>query len=188
MPLGSRDLVGRPVLKIIHVVFVLLLAIAGITVFVWTSEVPTGATGMPHPEIAGLSLGGDGTEKLSAIGDAPYYFQILVILLASSLLYMGVPPQRRDSLLKIAFALGLLLALTVWGLLWGGYQSYLETGKTAVIFGFPAPTNLLFWGIWGSFVAFDLFYVFAFRRYFLHPDDEAAFEALVRELEAEGDV
>ncbi|MBO6506478.1 MAG: hypothetical protein JJ850_00180 [Kordiimonadaceae bacterium] len=172
-------------MKIIHVVFVLLLAIAGITVFVWTSEVPNAATGIPHPEVAGLSLGGSGTDKLSAIGDAPYYFQILVILLAGSLLYMGVPAQRRDTLLKVVFAVGLLFALFVWAMLWGGYQSYLTTGETTVVFGFPAPTNWMFWGIWGSFVAFDLFYVFAFRRYFLHPDDEAAFEALVREMKTE---
>lgn len=172
-------------MKIIHVVFALLLAIASITFFVWTSEIPDSATGVPHPEIAGLSLGSSGSDKLSAIGDAPYYFQILVILLAGSLLYMGVPQQRRDTLLKVAFALGLLFALFVWGMLWGGYQSYLATGETTVIFGFPAPTNWMFWGIWGSFVAFDLFYVFAFRRYFLHPEDEAAFEALVREMEAE---
>lgn len=172
-------------MKIIHVVFVLLLAIAGITVFVLTGDAPPNATGYAHPDISGLSLGGQGAEKLSAIGDAPYYFQILVILLAGSLLYMGVPEQRRDNLLKGAFAVGVMFALSVWGMLWGGYQSYLSTGETTIIFGFPAPTNWMFWGIWGSFVAFDLFYVFAFSRYFLHPDDEAAFQALVSELAEE---
>ncbi len=172
-------------MKIIHLIFALLLVIAGITIFVLTGEPPTGATGVPHPDVSGLSLGGDGAEKLSAIGRAPYYFQICVILLAASLLYLGVPPHRRDHLLRISFVAGITFALFVWIMLWGGYESYLLNGETTVVFGFPAPTNWMFWGIWGSFVAFDLFYVFAFRRYFLHPDDEAAFEALVREMEEE---
>lgn len=179
---------GRPVLKIIHVIFVLLLVIAGITIFVLAGEPPIGATGSPHPEFPGLSLGGDGTDKFSAIGTAPYYFQISVILLAGSLLYMGVPEHRRDRALRGWFAAGMVFAIFVWVMLWGGYESYLTTGQTTVIFGFPAPTNWMFWGIWGSFVAFDLFYVFAFRRYFLHPDDEAAFRELVDELKSgEGD-
>lgn len=172
-------------MKIIHLIFALLLVIAGITIFVLTGEPPSGATGTPHPEIAGLSLGGDGGGKLSTIGRAPYYFQISVILLASSLLYLGVPAHRRDRLLSVSFVTGISFALFVWIMLWGGYESYLLTDETTVLFGFPAPTNWMFWGIWGSFVAFDLFYVFTFRRYFLHPDDEAAFEALVREMKEE---
>lgn len=175
-------------MKIIHLIFALLLVIAGITIFVLTGEPPIGATGTPHPDIPGLSLGGDGAEKLSDIGRAPYYFQISVILLASSLLYLGVPSHRRDRLLRVSFIAGIAFALFVWMMLWSGYESYFFSGDTTILFGFPAPTNWMFWGIWGSFVAFDLFYVFTFRRYFLHPDDEAAFEALVREMEEEREV
>ena len=174
-------------MKAIHVVFVLLLVLAGITISVLTADVPPGATGTAHPEIAGLSLGGDGTMKNSAIGSTPYYFQVCVILLAGSLLYLGVPERRRDGLLKVWFFAGLGFAIFVWSMVWGGYESYLATGETTVVFGFPAPTNWMFWGIWGSFVAFDLFYVFAFYRYFVHPDDEAAFEVLVKELTADGE-
>lgn len=159
--------------------------IAAITIFILTSDPPIEATGTPHDEIAGLSLGGDGASKLSAIGRAPYYFQIVVILLAGSLLYMGIPPHRRDGLLRGCFAAGIAFAVFVWVMLYTGYESYLATGETRIFFGFPAPTNWMFWGIWGSFVAFDLFYVATFRRYFLHPEDEQAFNELVRELDAE---
>lgn len=172
-------------LKPIHLVFALLLVIAGITIFVLTSDVPAGASGTPHPTIAGLSVGGDGTEKLSAIGKAPYYFQVAVILLAGTLLYMGIPAHRRDRLLRLCFGVGIAFALFVWVMLFSGYEAYLATGQTRVLFGFPMPTNWMFWGIWGSFAIFDVFYFFAFRRYFLHPDDEAAFNELVREMEAE---
>lgn len=172
-------------MKPIHIVFALLLIIAGITIFVLTSEAPIGASGAPHPELAGLSLGGDGADRLSAIGSAPYYFQIAVILLAGTLLYMGIPAHRRDGLLRVCFSVGIAFALLVWVMLYSGYEAYLATGETRVVFGFPVPTNWFFWGIWGSFAAFDVFYFFAFRRYFLHPEDEAAFHALAREIEAE---
>ena len=172
-------------LKPIHLVFALLLVIAGITIFVLTSDVPPGASGAAHPTIAGLSLGGDGAEKLSTIGKAPYYFQVAVILLAGTLLYMGVPAHRRDRLLRVCFGVGIAFALFVWVMLYSGYEAYLATGQTRVVFGFPMPTNWMFWGVWGSFVLFDLFYMIAFRRYFLHPDDEAAFNELVKEVETE---
>lgn len=172
-------------MKSIHLVFALLLVIAGITIFVLTSDAPPGASGVPHPTIEGLSVGGDGVEKLSAIGKAPYYFQIFVILLAGTLLYMGVPERRRDGLLRLCFGVGISFALFVWVMLFSGYEAYLATGQTRVVFGFPVPTNWMFWGIWGSFAAFDIFYMIAFRRYFLHPDDEAAFYELVKEVEAD---
>lgn len=172
-------------MKPIHLVFALLLVIAGITVFVLTSEAPSGASGVPHPTIPALSLGGDGGERLSSIGKAPYYFQIAVILLAGTLLYMGVPAHRRDRLLRICFGVGIAFALFVWVMLYSGYEAYLATGETRVVFGFPVPTNWMFWGIWGSFAAFDVFYAVTFRRYFLHPDDEAAFRELAREIEAD---
>lgn len=171
--------------KPIHIVFALLLVIAGITLFVLTSDAPSGASGVAHPTLAGLSMGGDGAAKLSTIGKAPYYFQIMVILLAGTLLYMGIPVHRRDRLLRLCFGVGIAFALFVWVMLYSGYEAYLATGQTRVVFGFPVPTNWMFWGVWGSFAAFDVFYMVAFRRYFLHPDDEAAFNELVKEVEAE---
>lgn len=173
-------------MKPIHLVLALLLIIASITIFILLSPAPDGATGAPHPDIAGMALGGDGAAKLSAIGKAPYYFQCAVILLSGMLLYMGVAPHRRDSLLKLCFAAGTGFALFVWFMLYAGYEDYLLTGETDIVFGFPLPTNWMFWGIWGSFAAFDLFYVVFFRRYFLPHDDEAAFDALVREVKQDG--
>lgn len=170
----------------IHLVLVLLLVIAGITAFVLMSEPPVDATGKPHESIAGLSVGGDGAEKLATIGKAPFYFQIAVILLAGTLLYMGVAPHKRDATLRLFFAAGTAFALFVWVMLFTGYEHYILTGETRVVFGFPMPTNWMLWGIWGSFAAFDFFYVIFFRRYFFTPDEEAEFDALVEEIKAEG--
>ena len=173
-------------LKPIYLVFALLLVIAGITLFVLTSDVPRGATGAAHETIAAMSVSLDGKDKLSAIGRAPFYFQIAVILLSVCLLYMGVPEARRDGRFHFLMGIGLFYALLVWLMLYTGYEAYLETGLVEVVFGFPMPTNWMLWGIWSSFAFFNLVYVLYFRAYFLHPQDEAAFEELVHELKATG--
>ncbi|WP_262689700.1 hypothetical protein [Kordiimonas aestuarii] len=172
-------------MKAIHLAFVFLLAIAGITVFVLISEPPTGATGVAHDTIAGMKLGGDGAARLATIGRTPFYFQLGVIGFAATLLYMGVAERRRDGALRVAILTMTAVALFIWYMLYSGYEDYLATGETDVVFGFPVPTNWMFWGIWGSFAIFDLFYVVAFRRYFLPKEDEAEFAALVAELKAD---
>ena len=172
-------------MKAIHLAFVLLLVIAGITIFILTSEQPMGATGIAHESIAGMKLGGDGAARLATIGRAPFYFQLCVIGFAATLLYMGIAEHRRDTALKLSVAAMTAIALFIWYMLYSGYEAYLATGETEVVFGFPVPTNWMFWGIWGSFAIFDLFYVVAFRRYFLPLEDEAAFDALVAELKAD---
>lgn len=172
-------------MKPIHIVFSLLLVIAGITIYILTSEPPVNAAGGAHEAIAGISVGGDGASRLAAIGKAPYYFQVAVILLATSLLYMGVPSHRRDALFRGLFAAATAYALFVWYSLYNSYEEYHASGTTDVIFGFPIPTNWFLWGVWSGFVVFDLLYVFAFRRYFLHPEDEQAFRELVEEIQAE---
>lgn len=176
---------GKYMAKPIHFVLAMLLAIAGITVYVLMADVPVDAVGISHPDIPGMSLGGEGASKLSALGLAPFYFQIAVILLAGGLLYMGIAEHRRDAFLKVVMAAGIAFALFVWAMLFFGYLDYTQSGQTTIVMGFPAPTVWLFWGVWGSFALFDVFYTIAFFRYFLPPEDEAAFEALVAEVKAD---
>jgi len=171
-------------LKPIHFVFLWLLVIAGITGFILLSDQPPGAAGVAHETIPVIKVGGDGAARLATIGRAPFYFQIATIFLAVSLLYMGVAKHRRDRRFRLLMAGGTAFALFVWYKLYTGYEAYLATGETDVVFGFPVPTNWLLWGIWGSFGVFDLFFVVFFRTYFWPKEDEAAFKALVAEVKA----
>lgn len=174
-------------MKPIYFVFFLLLMIAGITGFIVLGDPPIGAAGSPHATIPGMSVGGDGAARLVAIGRAPFYFQLCVILLAASLLYMGVAKHRRDRRFFLLVAAATSFAVFVWYKTYSGYEVYLATGQTDVVFGFPVPTNWMLWGVWASFLVFDAIYVVAFRTYYLPHEDEAAFEALVAELKAETD-
>lgn len=171
-------------MKPIHFVFVMLLAIAGVTIYILTSEPPANAAGLAHESIAGIRVGGDGAARLASVGNAPYYFQVCVIFLAAGLLYMGVPEHRRDGLFRGLFVGATAYALFVWYKLYTSYEAFHSTGGADVVFGFPVPTNWFLWGVWSGFLIFDLLYVFAFYRYFLHPDDEQAFKELVAEVKA----
>ena len=172
-------------MKIIHSVLALLLAIAAITGFVLLSDPAPNAAGMAHDSIQGMSVGGDGTARLAPIGLAPYYFQVCVILLVGVMLYMGIAAHRRTGVVKLGLAAITLLALLVWSELYASYLSFLKTGETEIIFGFPVATNWMLWGVWLSMVAFTLFYVIGFRHFILPKEDEEAFEALVAEMQAE---
>lgn len=169
-------------MKPIHFVFLWLLASAAITGYILMSDVPSGAAGMAHESIAELKVGGDGAARLATIGRAPFYFQISTIFLGVSLLYMGVSEHRRDRRFRVLMAGGTVFALFVWYKLYTGYEAYLATGETDLVFGFPVPTAWLLGGVWGSFFVFDLMFVVFFRDYFWPAEDEAAFEALVAEL------
>ncbi|PCI60021.1 MAG: hypothetical protein COB37_10315 [Kordiimonadales bacterium] len=174
-------------MKSIHFVLLFLLIIAGITGYILLTEPPVGAAGVPHATIQGMSAGGDGAARLATIGKAPFYFQIIVILLAVSLLTMAVHERLRDTRFYVLMGSATAFALFVWYKVYSGYEAYLATGETDIVFGFPVPTTWMLWGIWGSFVLFDLIFVFFFRNYFYTHEDEQAFEQLVAELNAEKD-
>ena len=174
-------------MKPIHFVFLWLLVTAGITIFILMRDAPPGAAGMPHESVPLIKVGGDGAVRLSAIGRAPFYFQVSTIFLGVSLLYMGVAKHRRDTRFRLLMTGGTVFALFVWYKLYTGYEAYLATGNTDIIFGFPVPTAWLLGGIWGSFFVFDLIFVIFFRAYFWPRDDEAAFEALVAEMKAKNE-
>lgn len=172
-------------MKAIHLVFVLLLIIAGITIFILLSDPPVGAAGAPYATIAGMSVGGDGAARLTAIGKAPFYFQLIITALSVVLLYMGIAAHRRDQQLVIVLTVLAILNMAIWTIVYQTYETYLQTGEVSIVGGFPVPTTWMLWGIWGGFNLFNLLYVVGFRRYFLPAEDEAAFEALVAELKAE---
>jgi len=171
-------------MKPIYFVFLWLLVTAGITGFILMSDAPPGAAGLPHESIPLVNVGGDGAARLETIGRAPFYFQISTIFLGVSLLYMGVADHRRDTRFRLLIAGGTAFALFVWYKLYTGYEAYLATGETDIVFGFPVPTAWMLGGVWGSFVIFDLIFVIFFRDYFWPKEDEAAFEALVAEMKA----
>ncbi|MFC3052609.1 hypothetical protein [Kordiimonas pumila] len=171
-------------MKPIYLVFVLLLMLAAITVFVLLSGEPQHATGISSEFARGMKMGGDGAARLETIGRAPFYFQLVVTGLAGVLLYMGIAPARRDKPLIGFIVLVTFVNLAVWAFLYTGYEAYLQTGETSIAFGFPAPTNWTFWGIWLGYMLFNIFYVIGFRRYFFTHDDEAAFKKLVQECKS----
>ena len=61
------------------------------------------------------------------------------------------------------------------------YVQYLQTGNTFLLLGFPAPTAMMMFGCWGSAFLYTVIYIWGFDSFIFTPEDEVAFEALVRE-------
>ncbi len=171
-------------MAIIRVILVLLLVMAGITLFVLLSEPSPNASGMVHPTIDGMKVGGDGAERLAPIGTAPYWFQFVFILLVGMMLYLGVSERNRTLFAKIGLLAFVILAEFVWYMTYETYLDFLVTGDPQIAFGYPIASNWSLWGIWLSFVAFSVFYSLGFRRFIFTNADQKAFEDLVKETKS----
>ncbi|WCL54068.1 hypothetical protein [Gimibacter soli] len=169
----------------IYLILGLLIALLGIVAFVWEAPLTAGATGLPHATIDGMKVGGDAAARLDALGNAPYFMQLIVIALVAILYDFSLPAHRRIRAARIGFTLLALAAAVVWTAIWFGYRAAVGGDEPAIVLGFPWPSTVAIWGVWGSMLAFDLFYVWGFRRFILHADDEAAFAALVAEMKAD---
>ena len=54
--------------KLIYIIFVVSLLMAGILLAIGLAEPVTNASGGPHPEFPGMQIGGDGLARFEQIG------------------------------------------------------------------------------------------------------------------------
>lgn len=165
-------------MRLIHFILVLLVAILGLLVLLLMGESPVGATGHPHPQIASMTIGGDGLARLGGMGWAMSSIQVLTILLIHALVALGVNERHRSLTFWALLGSSTALSLAIWIGLYQSYIHFLETGDAKVVLGFPLPTTLAMFGVFigGSYLC--LIYVWGFRRFVFPVEDEAAYEAL----------
>ncbi len=151
---------------------------------VWvTPEAPLSAGG-PHPDIPNMRIGGEG-ERFAPIAWPVIVMQTAVLLFAAALMVMGVNPRNRSGGFWLWFSLATGVCVVTWFAVIATYLAFLRTGETPIVLGFPLPTALTIYGIWGAAASYMLLFVFGFRRYFFTAEDEVAYERLVDEIRAE---
>ena len=64
--------------------------------FIMNAEIVTNGGGIKHEIFAGMSIGGDGLERLRYTGTPSYTFGGLLIFLIVMLCLLGIPPRKRD--------------------------------------------------------------------------------------------
>jgi hypothetical protein len=139
---------------------------------------PANATGIPHPSIPSMVIGGDNS-RFSFIADYAWWFQVFALAQAHCLAALGVKAEKRTGTFFVLLFGSYLLALFVWWQMVAGYEQFIATGETAFAFGFPYATAWQTYGLWISGMGLMLIYSLGFRHYVWSDEDQSKFEALV---------
>jgi phosphotransferase system glucose/maltose/N-acetylglucosamine-specific IIC component len=181
-----RSVTGNRKLEI-YVVLVLLLAVSlflGLSVF---KSMPPSASGMPHQEIDGMRIGGDGASRISGLETASFIVFAATFLLFTILIISGVSKQNRTLRFWVWMTAITLLILFVWYQVFDSYMNYLSTGAMRYIMGFPEPSAWMIYGLWGGGALYALVYVVEFRRIIYSKEDEETLKDIVEEFSKEGE-
>ena len=165
-------------MRLIHVVLLVLLLIAGLIGWILVSPEPPMSTGGPHPEIAGMSVGGDGLARLGPIFSHGFALLALFVILIHLLVALSVAERNRSTIFWMSLAAAGLVSLWVCWKIFTSYAEFLATGETGYFLGFPIASAWMMFGIWLSGALLAVIYVVGFRRFVFTAEDEAAYDLL----------
>jgi hypothetical protein len=169
-------------MRLIYFIFFLLVAVLGLMTWLLIMGGPETATGLPHPSIDGMSVGGDGLARLAGAGWLAGLIQCLTLVLIYSLIALGVARRRRSPLFWTLLGIGCAISLAIWALMYTSYMDYLTTGSTDIVFGFPRPTAFMLFGVFLGGCYLCGLYIWGFRRFVFTDADELEYEALRAEI------
>lgn len=162
-------------------IFVICAVMAGILLAIILAEPIANSGGMPHPEIPGLMVGGDGAARLAEIGNLAFTFQCLLLLLIVALAALGVNEKKRSPTFYGMLLLTYLFTLVIWWQMYFGHLEYLETGTTGYFLGFPIATAWQMYGTWLGAIPLILIYTLGFRTYIHSDEDEQKYQQLLQD-------
>lgn len=139
------------------------------------------AAGLAHPEFSGMRIGGEGMARTESIATLAFWFQVFVLAQFALFIALGVSERKQTATFFALIFICFLLTLFVWWKIYAGHQAYLESGDVQYILGFPTSTAWVVYNIWLSGLSFVFVYVFGFKRFIWSDEDEAEFDALVKE-------
>ncbi len=164
----------------IKLLLINLLIVLGATVWIMLTPEPAGAAGVAHDSIPGMRKGGDGAARFSAI-----FVPVLLLQYGtlSAILSLILVPLWRGSngtkALSIIYSIS-GLSVVVWIAIMVTYNAYLAGDATPYVLGFPLPSALTVYAVWGVGLLLTFFYVFGFDKYVYTPEDREGFEALLK--------
>ncbi|MGI9249727.1 MAG: hypothetical protein ACR2PR_00780 [Pseudohongiellaceae bacterium] len=164
---------------LVGILFACSSVMLAILVAIFLAEPAVNAVGLPHPEIAGMRIGGDGAARLAAIGPLAFVFHCLILVLVAVFVALGVRERHRDGLFLFSVLGTFLLQLFVCWQMWASHQQFMETGETIYVMGFPLTTAWMVYGVWASALPLAVLYCWGFKRYVYSAEDEQAFAELM---------
>ena len=166
-------------MKLPLMLFGVLLAMCVIIGIVLTTHEPDNAHGFAHSTFeASMQQGGSGLERHRQIRWLGLAYGTLQIVFFVSCLVLGVrDPQNR----KWAFLLAGIVYVATFCLMVVADHYYVHDDNPTLVLGFPLPTAIMLYGLWGVPLIFLLFYIINFDRWILSPVELERFEKLLQE-------
>lgn len=165
--------------KLVSFIFTLCLLLGLLLIAIIMAEGVANAGGIPHSEIAGMTVGGDGELRLEHIGTYAFLFQSILLLLIVCLCALGVSPRYRSTAFYGYMAGCYGLMLFIWWQMYFGHQEFMQTDEISYFMGFPAPTAWQMYGTWFGAIPLMLIYTLGFRKFIYTPEDDEAFKAVL---------
>ena len=135
--------------------------------------------GLPHPEIAGMFVGGDPSRHLELMG-LGWVFAMLMSGLCSALLWLGFVTKHRRPGRRRALLFSLPWLPIVFTGLFSSYDRFMVDPASGWWWGLPGATAWMLYGLWLAPLVFVVVYVAGFERWVYGPEEAKRFEALVR--------
>ena len=165
--------------KLIYIIFVVSLLMAGILLAIGLAEPVTNASGGPHPEFPGMQIGGDGIARIEQIGSLGFAFQCLLLILIVLLSLLGISERYRSRHLLVYMSGTTFLTLFIAWQMYSSHLQYLETGNTGYFLGFPIATAWAVYGTWLGAIPLVILYSVGFHKYIYTPEDEKQYKKLL---------
>ena len=165
--------------KLIYIIFVVSLLMAGILLVIGLAEPVTNASGGPHPEFPGMQIGGDGIARIEQIGNLGFAFQCLLLILIVLLSLLGISERYRSRHLLVYMSGTTFLTLFIAWQMYSSHLQYLETGNTGYFLGFPIATAWAVYGTWLGAIPLVILYSVGFHKYIYTPEDEKQYKKLL---------
>ena len=165
--------------KLIYIIFVVSLLMAGILLAIGLAEPVTNASGGPHPEFPGMQIGGDGIARIEQIGNLGFAFQCLLLILIVLLSLLGISERYRSRHLLVYMSGTTFLTLFIAWQMYSSHLQYLETGNTGYFLGFPIATAWAVYGTWLGAIPLVILYSVGFHKYIYTPEDEKQYKKLL---------
>jgi len=166
----SRIIISILVLGILQCLLLLLIAL---------TPTPEQFSAVAHSQFNGMMIGLDGASRLAPIEDYAFYFYLVMLAQICAMVALGVVPKKRDPLFWLSLSGCFGLAAFVWWQMFSAYKSYLATGETTFVAGFPLATTWQVYAVWLAGLGLVALYVLGFKRYVWSDKDQQAFDALV---------
>ena len=173
-------------MKLALTLFGVLLAMCVCIGIVLTTDEPDNAHGFAHSTFeSSMQQGGSGLERHAQVRWLGLAYGMLQIVFFVSCLVLGVrEPEKR----KWAFLLTGIIYLATFCLMVVADYFYVRDQNPILVLGFPLPTAIMLYGLWGVPLIFLLFYFINFDRWILDPADLEHFEKTLQEKRNQKDV